>query len=53
MTRSWNHLPWLWLAPLKDLLGAALWLFAFLGNQVEWRGERLTVRRGGRIVPSA
>jgi ceramide glucosyltransferase len=53
MTRSWSHLPWLWLAPVKDLLGVALWFFAFLGNQVEWRGERLTVRRGGRIVPAA
>jgi len=42
----------LWLAPLKDLLQAAIWLLAFLGNEVEWRGERLRLLRDGRLVRS-
>ena len=49
LTRSWQHLPWLWLAPIKDLLAAVLWALAFMGNTVEWRGERYWVRRGGEL----
>lgn len=39
-----------WLAPLKDLLQTILWALAFLGNRVEWRGERLRLRRDGTLV---
>jgi ceramide glucosyltransferase len=35
--------------PIKDLLNAAVWLMAFLGNTVEWRGRRYRVRRGGLL----
>jgi len=42
-------LPWAWLAPVKDLLQAVLWALAFLGNRVEWRGERYRVERGGKL----
>lgn len=49
LTRGWRHLPWVWLAPVKDLLGAVLWVLAFVGNTVEWRGERYRVRRGGSL----
>jgi hypothetical protein len=49
LTRSWRHLPWLWWAPIKDLLAVALWALAFFGNTVEWRGERYRVRPGGRL----
>jgi ceramide glucosyltransferase len=42
----------LWLIPLKDLLQAALWLAAFLGNRIEWRGERMLLRRDGTLVKS-
>src|SRR5262249_23951978 len=31
----------LWLPPLKDLLQTAIWLLAFIGNHVEWRGQRM------------
>lgn len=51
LTRSWRHLPWLWWAPVKDLLGAVLWGLAFAGRTVEWRGERYRVRSGGRLEP--
>ena len=39
-----------WLIPLKDLLNAALWMSSFLGNTVEWRGQRYRVERGGHLV---
>ena len=39
-----------WLAPFKDLLQAAIWLVAFLGNKVEWRGRKMIVRRDGTLA---
>jgi ceramide glucosyltransferase len=38
-----------WLIPLKNLLQAAIWLLAFLGNRIEWRGQRLRLRRDGTL----
>ena len=32
---------------LKDLFQFMIWLCAFCGNQVEWRGQRFRVRKGG------
>lgn len=43
----------LWLVPIRDLLGTALWLSAFFGNTVEWRGRRFRVGAGGRILDRA
>lgn len=40
----------LWLAPVKDILQAALWALAFMGNRIEWRGERLRLRRDGTLI---
>ncbi len=51
LTRRWTHLPWVWLAPVKDLLAAVLWALAFLGHTVEWRGERFRVCPGGLLEP--
>jgi ceramide glucosyltransferase len=42
--RSWFWMPW-----LKDLLQVGVWLSAFLGNRVEWRGQRLRLRRDGTV----
>ena len=39
-----------WLVPVKDLLQAALWLCAFAGNTVEWRGREMKLRRDGTLV---
>jgi hypothetical protein len=36
--------------PVKDLLQAALWLGAFTGNTVEWRGRLMQLRRDGTLV---
>lgn len=41
--------PYAWLVPVKDLLQAAVWLLAFLGNQIEWRGQQLRLRRDGTV----
>jgi ceramide glucosyltransferase len=49
MCQSPRHWIYLWLVPIKDLLNAAVWLMAFLGNTVEWRGRRYRVRRGGLL----
>ncbi len=43
---------WLWdLCVLKDLLQVPIWALAFLGNTVVWRGQRLRVLPGGKLVP--
>jgi len=39
-----------WLAPLKDLLQFALWLGAFVGNTIEWRGRTMRLRGDGSLV---
>ena len=45
---------WAWLesfyAPIKDLLQFGVWLCAFTGNSVVWRGEKFLVKRGGELV---
>jgi ceramide glucosyltransferase len=38
------------LAPIKDLLQAAIWLCAFAGNKIEWRGVRYQLRRDGTLA---
>jgi len=49
LTRSHSHWAIFWLAPIKDLLAAVVWALSFLGNSVEWRGQRYRVRRGGKV----
>jgi ceramide glucosyltransferase len=38
-----------WLITVKDLLQAAVWLLAFLGNRIEWRGQRMRLRPDGTL----
>jgi ceramide glucosyltransferase len=45
-----NNLAPLWLVPVKDLLQAVVWVGAFLGNTVEWRGQKMRLRRDGTLV---
>lgn len=40
----------LWLVPLRDLFGAAVWAAGMFGNQVRWRDRRLQLTAGGRIA---
>ena len=37
----------IWLFPLRDLLSFAVFLAAFLGDRIEWRGNRLRVKADG------
>lgn len=46
LTVGRSHPGWFWLVPVKDLLGAALWLAAFMGNHIEWRGRRMRLHGG-------
>ena len=41
-----------WLPPVKDLLQCALWVAAFFGNDIVWRGQRFRLQRDGRLVAS-
>ena len=36
----------LYLIPLRDLLGAGIWLAGFAGRRVVWRGETFTLQNG-------
>ena len=42
----------LWLLPLRDAVGFAIWVWGFAGNTIVWRGERF-VLKGGRLVRTA
>ncbi len=48
---SGPNAPW-WMPWLKDLLQVGLWFAAFLGNTIDWRGERFHVARDGRLLPT-
>lgn len=37
-------------APVKDLLSFVIWVCAFTGSTVTWRGETFLVKRGGELV---
>ena len=39
-----------WLVPVRDLLNVAIWFAAFLGNTIEWRGQKMKLRRDGTLV---
>ncbi len=45
---SWSRA---WRVPLKDLLQTAIWVLAFTGSTVEWRGRKMQLRRDGTLVP--
>ncbi len=49
LTRDSRHYAWCWLVPIKDLLNAAIWALAFVGNKIEWRGEKFRVSPGGKL----
>jgi ceramide glucosyltransferase len=36
----------LWLLPLRDAAGFAVWVWSFAGNTIVWRGERFVLKRG-------
>lgn len=40
-----------WLVPVKDLLQTVIWAAAFSGSTVEWRGQKMRLRRNGNLEP--
>ena len=42
----------LWLLPLRDLFSFAVFVSAFFGKTVTWRGRRYNVDRGGALTPA-
>ena len=38
-----------WMIPLRDLFGFAVWLGGLFGDEVLWRGKRLSLGHDGRI----
>jgi ceramide glucosyltransferase len=50
LTRSSDGTAYFWLVPIKDLLQGAIWLCAFIGNRIEWRGQVYRLRRDGTLV---
>jgi ceramide glucosyltransferase len=53
LTQARPKWAWWWMAPVKDLLDAAVWAGAFLGNTVVWRGEKYRVLAGGKLQRTA
>lgn len=45
-------LPNLWLVPFRDAIAMGLWVAAFAGDTIVWRGERFTLREG-KLVRAA
>ena len=48
-SRSRSDWAFFWMVPIKDLLAAVVWAFSFLGNSVEWRGQRYRVGSEGKL----
>jgi ceramide glucosyltransferase len=49
LSGSGAHWRWFWMVPVKDLLNMAVWVAAFTGNRIQWRGRRYRVMAGGRL----
>lgn len=50
LTQRRDILRYSWLVPAKDLLQVMIWAESFLGNTIEWRGQKFRLERGGRLV---
>ena len=42
----------LWLLPVRDLVGFAVWVASFTGNTVTWRGDRFELKDGRLVKPT-
>jgi ceramide glucosyltransferase len=38
------------LIPVKDLLQVMIWMASFMGNRIEWRGQKMKLRRDGTLA---
>ena len=44
-------LPNLWLLPIRDAVAMGLWVAAFAGDTIVWRGERFALKNGKLVKP--
>jgi ceramide glucosyltransferase len=49
LTRRLIHVSFAWMVWVKDAMQLAIWLAAFTGNTVEWRGRQIRLKRDGTI----
>ena len=49
LTRSTDHWIFSWLVPVKDVLQTGIWFCAFIGNTIEWRGQKFTLNPDGTL----
>lgn len=49
LTQSIKSIFYYWLVPFKDVLQFAIWLGAFAGNNIEWRGQIYRLRPDGTL----
>ncbi len=40
-----------WLAPIRDLIAFGVWAASLVGDEIEWRGSKFRVTRGGKLSP--
>ncbi len=45
----WSMIAWLWLVPIRDMLGLGLWAASWLGNTIEYHGARYRFKGGRRV----
>jgi ceramide glucosyltransferase len=50
LTPSTNSAYYFWMVPVKDILQFAIWLCAFAGSSLEWRGQVYRLRPDGTLV---
>ena len=50
LTLQRDHQAYWWMIPIKDLFHVCIWSLAFIGNTIEWRGERMRLRRDGTVI---
>ena len=50
LTHKKHHWRYWWLVPIKDLFQAAIWAGAFMGNTVEWRGQKMKLLSNGELA---
>jgi ceramide glucosyltransferase len=41
---------YLWLVPIRDLLSFMIWCLGFIGDRITWRGQKLRLISGGKLV---
>lgn len=42
---------YLWFVLLQDFISFGIWGYSFIGSTIEWRGRRLRLITGGKLVP--